>query len=487
MAFSKTLNTFTTAGFLSLAILLPGCFRTTPRAQPIELPSAALEAAITQEDEGIIRTPELLPPDWWLLFGDPQLTSFIQTALERNPTLQKAQAAILSSIYDADRARAVLFPTLDWGADVSRQKLSENGYIPVGGKSKVPVYFTQYETELTLKYEFDIWQKNRNNLLAARGAVYAKIADEAFSRLQLCIAVARAYYNLQIDYRRLEILQGIVDSQEAYLNLIQQRTSNNLSNNINVNSTKFNLASYRQMLQQTQGDAAINENQLRALLAGDFTDEINKIDIAKSPLPQVPVPDNLPLHLLSYRPDITSQLWLIESAGRRIDVAKAGFYPDFNIMALWGYQSIIWKDLFTQPSTYMNVDPAVSLPIFDGGRLLANLGTSEVNYDTAILDYNNLVLNAVREVLDGVALVRIAEKQLNEDRSRVNAEEQVFNLTNLRISQHIASKLDYLSSEQNLLLAQDQEMITLGNKIQSMLSLIKALGGGYTTCDEEEG
>jgi len=158
-------------------------------------------------------------------------------------------------------------------------------------------------------------------------------------------------------------------------------------------------------------------------------------------------------------------------------VAKAGFYPDFSITGLFGYQTIHLHKLFRYPSTFYNVDPAFSLPIFDGGRLLANLRGSEINYDLAIINYNNLILNAVKEVLSGLAVLRKSGQQLQEFKNQLNNQEE-----NYKLNHNLDSDLNLLSSEQIMLSARDREIVALGNTIQAVLSLIKALGGGYEAC-----
>lgn len=481
------------SGFLSLLFLCTNCSHHRA-AEPLETPTYALSQALQEADQdpGIVKT-DCIPEEWWLIFQDDQLTSFIQKTLERNPTLQKARANILLAATVADRVKAVLYPDIGWGADISRQKLSETAIIPFkdfratpgtpnvapGGVAGIPVYFTQYETEFTLSYNFDFWDKNRNTLLAAVGEVKARMADEVFARLQLAISVAQVYYQLQIDYKRKEIARALSENQAQYLDLIQKRLQGNLDSMLTVHVAQSNLASTQQSLLQIEGDIAVRENQLRAYLADHFEESIYSVPIAARPLPQVPMPIDLPLHLIAKRPDITSQLWLIESAGKQIEVAKAGFYPDFNLTAFFGYQTIHLHEFFKWPSSYYNIDPAVTLPIFDGGRLLANLHNSEVNYDLAIYQYNQLLLNAVREVLDGLAILRNREQQLQENIKKANYQEQLFQLTNLRVTHNLNSGLDYLISQQNMLVAQDQAMISLGSTLQAILALIKAVGGGY--------
>lgn len=471
-----------------------------PRAQPLDLPYYALESAIEEAgSDPLIQHVDVLTEDWWNLFNDPQLTCFVETAFLRNPTLQSAKANILLASYNADRVRASLFPYIYWAGDISRQKLSQTGIIPFntmpnptsvvqsppaqGGAAGIPVYFTQYESEFIFSYDFDLWGKNCNTWRAAIGEVKANIAEEAFTRLQLGIAVARSYYDLQIAYRRQEIAQQIVENRTEYVELVQKRVSGNVDNKISSNSAESSLATARQQLAQVKGDVAVYEHQLKTYLAGDFEESIENIKIEEEPLPKVPLPRDLPLHLIAHRPDIMAQLWTIESAGRQIEVAKAGFYPDFNISGFIGLQTIHLHEFFQKKSSYFNVDPAFSLPIFDAGRLEANLRGSEVNYDAAIFQYNEMILNAVREVLDGLTLLRSADQQYQQLKIKSDYQEENYKLTGLRRTHNVASSLDYLDSEEAALVARDQEIMALGNTIQAILFLIKSVGGGYDTCD----
>lgn len=486
-------------GSLVLLMTVTSCTASS-RAQPIDPPAVALDIAV--QDAGtdpLFKTTEYLPQDWWILFEDEQLTEFIQLAFARNPTLHVALANILMAAYNAQRVRAMLFPNLSLGADVSRQKFSETWLIPFNktpkgttstptttGLTGIPIYFTQFETELTLTYEFDIWGKNRDTWYAALGEMQARTADEAFVRLQLGISLAKVYFQLQTNYKRQEIAQALVNNKILYREYIWQRMNANLENILALNTAEADVSSAKQTLLQIQGDIAVEEYQLKAYLAGNFEEEIFNANIVKQPLPKVPLPADLPLNLIARRPDITAQLWLIESAGRLINVAKAGFYPDFNLSALFGFQTIHLHELFRWPSTYFNVDPAVSLPIFNGGRLVANLRGSEVNYDLAIFQYNSLVLDAAQEVLEGIAVLRNADQQLQEFKKNTGYQEELFKLTSLRTAYNLNSSLDTLVHEGNLLVARDREMQALGNTIGATLNLIKALGGGYQVGNGED-
>ncbi len=460
------------------------------RAETIDAPICAIEAArVAAESDPLFQEEECwVRSDWWNLFNDAQLTEFIRLAYERNPTLQTAYAKILMAAANADKARSSLLPYIFLGGDFSRQKLSKTGVIPFG-ETKVdvplvpgfgiPVYFSLYESQLNLTYEFDLWGKNRNTLRAAIGEMRANVADLAFAQLQLGIAIAEIYFHLQIDYKRQAIAKELLRNRSQYAELVAKRKVEGLDPAQLLNTRKVNVASSTQGLLQIQGDIAVSEYQLKTYLAGDFEEDISDTGIIECPLPKVPLPKELPLHLLSHRPDIRAKLWLIESAGRQIEVAKAGFYPDFNISAFFGFQTIHFHELFRWASSYFNVNPAFTLPIFDAGRLLANLRGSEVNYDLAIFDYNNLVLNAAKEVLDGIVVLRNNRDQLSAYEQQLKFNRDNLKLVSLRVANNLSSTLDYLTSEESALLAQDQEIVALGNTIQAILELIKALGGGY--------
>lgn len=132
------------------------------------------------------------------------------------------------------------------------------------------------------------------------------------------------------------------------------------------------------------------------------------------------------------------------------------------------------------------MDPAFSLPIFDGGLLRANLRRREVDYNLAILQYNQMVLDATHEVLDGIVVLSNANQQLEEFKKETGYQADILDLTKLRVAHNLGSDLEYLTRESSLLTARDQEMLAYGQTLQAVLSLIKALGGGYEACKGEE-
>ena len=482
-------------------LLATGCYTRTESLEVDEVPAVAIqEAADAASEDPLFEITDWIPENWWVIFNDEQLNCFIETTIKNNPTLEAARTRILAAQTTADKVRSALYPTLTWSADVQREKLSKTGVFPFSGTGSssstapiptapviptLPVYFTLYETALNIIYDFDLWGKNRNTLRAAIGDVQSSIADEAFTRLSLSIALAEVYFQLQTDYARLKLARETLNNREQYFDLVKKRVQYNLDDNLIYYAALNNLISARQSILVIEANIAVGENQLKAYLAGDFQEEIDDINIDQKPLPKVPLPEAIPLHLICHRPDLMSQLWLIQSAGYKINVAIAGFYPDVNLMAFGGFQTIHLQKLFQARSTYGDIELVTSLPLFTGGLLEANLRGTEIDYDLAILEYNQLVIDAVKEVMDGIVVLENTNQQLKQFTSEAQQQEEIFRLTDLRLKHNIGSALDYLNSEQETLVIRDQEVIALGTTLHSILELVKALGGGYDACCDD--
>lgn len=484
--------------FSSTFLLLIGC-NLSPccRAEPLEAPAEALHSASDQvltDEDSVFTLSDWITADWWTIYDDPQLGELIEIAINQNPTLQAAQQKIYQAQFEADKVRSTLYPNVTWTGDAKRYKLSKTSIIPptitIPGfptfNAGFPFNFTLWESSLNLTYDFDVWGKRCHALKAAIGEVQSQAAEEAFARLSLSTSVAQVYFQLQISYERLQIEKEIVAVLEEYYELVQQRVNLNLDDIITLNNVQSQISNEKQTLLQIEADTAVYEHQLKAYLAGNFDEEFSNMLIAKKPIPEVPLPRELPLHLLSHRPDIVSQLWLIDSMSNQIEVAKASFYPDINLSGLAGYQTIHLHEFFYWASGNANIGPAFSLPIFDGGYLRANLRGSEADYDLAVLEYNQLVLDATREVLDALTNVRYANRQMEEFKKELSNQNDILDLTTDRENKGISSGLDVLSSQQNFLSARSNEVLAQEKTLLAILSLIKALGGGYEFIDCQE-
>jgi multidrug efflux system outer membrane protein len=217
---------------------------------------------------------------------------------------------------------------------------------------------------------------------------------------------------------------------------------------------------------------------LRALIGAGPTD---LPDIRRAPLPasQAGLPSTLSYELLARRPDLQALRWYVQSSFDRIDAAKAAFYPSFNIRAFFGFDSLHLKDLFIHASQQINLIPGLTLPVFDGGRLNANLRNTRSASNTLIAQYNQAVLNAVRDVaITGSHWQSLdAEGQLQAQ--KVQAVSFGKDSAEARYRRGLGSRLAAMEARQPVI-AEQVAMLTIdGQKLSQEIALIKALGGGY--------
>lgn len=496
----KRLKTCTLYGIplaITFTCLFSGCLK---RHYPdvYENPQTALEI---HQQEALSEAP-FIPGEWpnthwWRMFNDCQLDTLMREALSQNPDIKIAIARIRLASFAAQRAGAPLWPTLGLEADITRYRVSKTGAIadlasqaasttPVNPLPPPPLgppgfTFTQTEINFNSQYTIDFWQQNLNSLKAAVGELLATEADAAFSTVTLSISVAQAYFNLQTLYARQVVAQKRIDNRREYLKLVNKRLKNGIDNELSLRTAESYVIGAEEAMKEIELGIAIYKNQLHALLTGNFLEPIASVSIDQHELTPFPIPTNLPLGLLAHRPDVTATAWRVEEAARNIKVARAAFYPNFNIMGLFGLQSIHPHELFKWRSIYGQAGPAVNLPIFEGGLLQANLGVSHEQYYIAVEEYNKTIVRAVQDVLDGIAGLKYTFGELQDFNRIWELSNSNLNLTKKRFEHHIDSYLNVLDAELDAISKEDQKLISLGNYYIRFTNLISALGGGYDT------
>lgn len=478
--------TFRLLALLTIGLCIPSCIPRGICPPPAYEPACVVTPGDLPQDI-IVESPCWIVDNWWELFEDETLNGLIVQTLSNNPQYHSAYERIDAAEANAYVIQSQLFPQINLGGNVQRQKLSKTGIIPaaspvdpvvpIEGAPGIPFYFTQYEVFLNFAYDFDIWGQRRSNLKAALGEVQSRIADEGFVRLELTVAVAQAYLLLQIAYQRQEIYEKLVGLNKSYFEFVKARMYGNIDNATLANNAMNQIAAATQLLDEINLEIDQYRHQLQALVGDDYCLQLPKKTLEK--LPKLPIPCDVPLHLVGHRPDIVSQLWVIQSMGNLVDAAIAGYYPDFNLTALGGFQTIHLRKFFEARSFYGFIGPAFNLPVFDGGNLDGNLMLSTSNERLAILEYNKLLIDAVQEVLDGLSRVKWFHHQHKELEGQHSLLSSNYDLVQQRIANNIGSEMDRIPSEISVLTSRDRSLQAMGNTLKAILYLIKALGGGY--------
>jgi len=425
---------------------------------------------------GAKRSPAAWPTAaWWQGFGDAQLDALIQEALAGNPGTGSARARIDRAVALAAASGAALAPQAAAGADLTRQHYSAHGIFPppLAGSWR-----TQTQLAASFSYEFDLWGRNRAAYDAALGQVRAAEVDAYAARLLLAASVARAYAQLGRSFELLDLAQAMLAQRQAIFDLIGQRVAAGLDSQVELKQAEASIPAARLRIVLLEEDIALGRNLLAALL-GQGPDRGLAIARPRMQSGSLALPAVLPADLLGRRPDVVAQRWRVEAARRDIDAAKGQFYPNVNLSALVGVQSITLSKLLTGGSEIPTFGAALRLPLFDGGRLRANLAAKDADYDLALEQYNQTLVEALREVVDQLASLRSVDAQRVELDGALASAGEAHQLALLRYRAGVGSYLQVLGAEAPLLEQKSLQANLRARELELSINLLRALGGGF--------
>ena len=455
------------------AVLLAGCAShrgVEPKSAPTDPAALKAEASLGQAQTDA--WPQL---DWWKRFGDPQLDSLIEEGLGGSPNIRLARARLDQAMAAASIARAPLSPQVGASADMTRQRFSEN-YIfppPIGGSTH-----TTTQLALNASYDFDFWGRNRAAYEAALGRARAAQAESFAARLVLASAIAGVYVQLSRSYDQLDIARLTLEDRVKVQNLTNDRVRAGLDSRLELKQVETSIPAARARVAQAEEAIALARNQLAALL-GKGPDRGLSLERPNLRMGAVALPSNVPADLLGRRPDVVASRWRAEAAGRDIASAKAAFYPDINLSALVGVQSVSLSNLLQTGSAIPSVGAAVRLPILEGGRLRGGLAARDAEYDAAVEQYNQALADALREVVDQLASMRSVQTQRSEADAALASAEEAYDLAVTRYKAGIGSLLQVLAAETQVLEQRSLRTELQSRELALSVNLIRALGGGF--------
>jgi NodT family efflux transporter outer membrane factor (OMF) lipoprotein len=408
---------------------------------------------------------------WWRAFGDEQLNSLISQAIAGNPSLRIAQARLARAQAGLEITGAATGPQLAGAIDLTHQLFTKNGMVPP------PLAGAIYDTGtigLSASWELDFFNKNRSALDAALGLVNAAQADTEAARVLLASNVARSYIQLARLNEQLGLAQRTLAQRAEVLELVRGRVAAGLDTRLELRQSEGGLPEARLQIEMLQEQATLTRNALAALvgqpaLAPPSLQALKPMSIGSS----------IPADLLGRRADIAAARWRVQAASSDASSAKAQFYPNINLVAFAGFSSIGLDRLLDAGSQQWGVGPALRLPIFDGGRLRANLRGKTAEIDMAVESYNAAVIDALRDVADQLASSRAITRQQAEQRAAQTAAESAYEIAVKRYQAGLGNYLFVLSAETSVL-GQRRAAADLGaHALETQVALMRALGGGY--------
>ena len=468
------LGTLATVGILIGGCMVGPNYRRPQVEQPLQFKSDATEGSAPS-----------IQADWWRLYGDADLDQLIATAHTSNQTLQQAVARVDQSRALARVAGSYLYPTISADPHFSRTTYSENRRGTISGrKATQRVTLNDWLIPIDLTYEIDVWGRVRRSFESARAQSAATAADLGVVQLTVETDVAQYYYSLRSLDAQEQILSDTVVAYREQVRLLSAQLRAGLVSPIVVSQAQAQLEATLAQQRDTQRARADLEHAL-AILCGraapSFAVSPNPLHEASPPA----VPPGLPSQLLARRPDVAEAEQIVVAATAQIGVATADFLPKFTLTATAGLQSVDLGSLFTWQSRAASIMPSVSIPIFQGGRLKANLEATKAAHRQAVAAYVNQVLIAYGEVEDALTDLRARSDEVQNLRQAVTASREYLRLANVQYKQGLVDYLPVLDAERTLLANQVSLAQTVDFQMAASIRLIKALGGGWNPVEEK--
>jgi len=455
---------------LCLAPMLAGCLTTEHPDIAVEIPDSYRAAPGSRTNH----PPKL---DWWRDFRSKELTDLMEEAQAANFDIAAAIARITQADAASKIASAPLFPTVELDANATRTRSSQatgSGSSSGGGGSER----ASYQAALNASYEIDFWGKNRALSEAGQqNAIFSRF-DRDTVVISTEAAVATAYFLVLSSQDRIKIARQNVDAANRVLTLIRQRFEAGTASALEVAQQETLVAQQRatippldQILRQNIATLALLVGRAPAFV------KVRGGSIYRLGIPTVTA--GLPSELLLQRPDIRSAEAQLTSADASVTAARAAFFPSISLTGQYGILSTALKNLFTPQAIFYSVAANLAQPIFDGFRLEGLLEQAQGRQLELLSDYRKSIVSGFTDVER--ALIAIADNAELErlQRQVVTASQQAFNIAEQRLREGTVDLTTVLITQQALFNAQDNQVVARLARLQAVLSLYQALGGGW--------
>lgn len=413
--------------------------------------------------------------NWWQELHDPVLDALIEQAHRDNPGLQAAAARLRRATALAGESESALAPQVGLSASGTRERFSERGLIPppyAGSTNSIN------DLQLSGQWELDFFGKNRAALQAALGEVRASEAEQQASRQLLAGSVARGYYNLARLLAQRALGEARQRQRQDLAALVERRVRAGID-------TRVELEAAQGVIPENARDIAALDEQIAqarhalAALTGRTPEAADGLAPELPAVAPLALPKTLPADLLGHRADIVAARWRVDAATQGLDSTRALFYPNINLRAFTGFSAIGLDQWLDAGSRQPGIGLAISLPVFDAGRLRSIYRASAAGVDSAVAAYNGTLLDALRDVADQLSALHSLDIQMARQQAALASAERAYDLALQRYRADISDRLTVLNVETGLI-AQRRAAIDLQARwIDSRIRLINALGGGF--------
>ena len=469
-------------GVICLAFFLGGCASVGPDYQRPALKAPA-QWTESQEKPGAALALEEMA--WWQAFGDPVLNGLIDQAAKTNLDLEQARARILQARADITKSRAAFLPSIEATGSVTRSGGGINTTTSSSPSALATTPGTIFQAGFDASWEIDVFGGTRRGVEAARAKLEASVEDLRATLLTLLGDVAKNYADLRANQAGLAITRRNVEAQQQTVEVTRERFKLGLTSYLDVAQAEAQKAATASNLPTLE--AAIKQSIHRlGILLGK---EPNALKAELSPVRPIPQPNGvmatgLPSDLLARRPDLRQVERQLAAASADIGVATAELYPKFDLTAGLGLQeSSVSKFLKASNGRYWSLVPGVTWNLFDGGKARATVKNKRAVYEEKLAKYHASFLTALEEVENALAAYYAEQKKRRFLCESVSVNQEAVTLAHERYRKGLTNFLDVLTAENSLYTAQSNLSKAEANLLTDLISLYKALGGGWNAAE----
>jgi len=428
-------------------------------------------------------TDEWPPVRWWERYQDPNLNNLLDRALEQSPDLRLAQARMEQAAAMAEQVGAQSWPKINANASTARKRYAQeyDAGPPLAGN-----YGSAFTLGVEAQYTFDFWGGQRAALRAALGEASARNVEIQAARLMLTSRIVRAWFELAHSISTLELAKEALALRSQTLRVVDRRVPGGPGTEGQYQQAQGDLPATEGDILRLTEQIALQRNALSAL-AGLPIDALSEAKPRTTSVAQSPLPASVPAALIGHRPDLVAARWRVEAATQDVEGARTEFYPNISLRAFAGFArqslSVGLSDWLNAGSRTYVIEPAITLPIFDAGRLRARYKGRAAELDAAIETYNQTLLSAVRDVADQLVSLEALAPQSSAQARTLSARQTAFDLAQ---KQYQAGLTDYLTvlNAQNVLLRERERKLDLQTRALILdAELNRALGGGFDAAD----
>ena len=460
-----------------------------PRAVPITAVAANQTFATGSTGATLAAAPApAWPADrWWEAYGDPQLTALIDEGLANAPDVAMAAARFRKAEGLAGVARGALLPTLDVTGSVAENKISYNqGYPPAFLAFLPHGWNDEGQIAASLGFDPDIWGENRARLAAARDRAQAAAVDAAAAKLALASGIASAYADFAGAVDQRDIAQARLANRTQAGSVENARNAHGLDDAGALHLAEVDTANAQADLAAANRQLGLSRDALAALVGAGPDRGLTLTDPRLTPatldrIASHALPADVSIALIARRPDIAAARARVEAANADARAAHAQFFPAIKLSALAGYQSVGLGSLLDPASTFGNIGPAVTLPIFHGGAIRAQYRGARADADAAIAAYNATVITGYRQAADAVVTRDRLGEQMEAARAALDASEKALAIATARRDHGLANALEWLAADARHVQAQSQLSQLQTAMFRADIDLVRALGGGFAS------